>query len=297
MNFHHDYDIIFEKLYYKTGMGNWSGFQISLKQIFEASIKWKQACAGHEKLWLCWNVDPDWCLVQQKLVKEMGWTPLVGSDPRAARPSLVEGAIFIDFNESLSLPVFHMILVVEFAFLFIESKLAFWHSDLLVKRNKLIEVTKIFNSLSSNDCFVTIPGRSFKDKLLNRNKRYWELLACTTKEVSHHQFLNGSGWMASIIFHPLAPDDTLEKSRRAKVYYDHGAGVFYWSKFYKPKHWKIFSVPEEYIDEGHFSRIRAKNYKRFSNDPAKRNLSKELSYNFDLLEESKKLGLDDLLID
>lgn len=291
-----EYDKFLEKLYYKTGMGNWSGFQLNLNQIFEASKKWKEACLGHDKLWLCWNVDPEWCLVQQKLVKEMGWTPLVGSDPRAKPPILVDGAIYVDFNASFSLPVLHMILVVEFAFLFIESKLAFWHSDLLVKRSKLEIVTNIFNSLSDHDCFATIPGRSLKDKILNQKKRYWELLACTTKEVSLHQFLSGSGWMASIIFHPLAPDDTFEKSRRAKIYYDHGSGVLYWSKFYKPESWKILSIKENYIDEGHFSRIRSKNYKRVSQDLSIRDLTKELSGNYDLHEACKQLSLEDLLI-
>ena len=290
-----DMNEVVETLRFSSGKGNWKGFQVPLEKIIEASERWKKICAGHPKLWLCWNVDPDWCLVQQKLVKEMGWTPLVGGDSRARPAELIDGAIYVDFNEVLGLPMFHMVLAIEFAFLYVPDKLAFWHSDLLVRRNKLMRIAEKMDRLTDKEMLVTIPGRGVKQRLLGQQRRYWELVACTSKRISAHQFKHGAGWMANIMYHPMTPQTPLEKSRRAKQYYDHGAGVYYWAKHYKPADCIIHTIHEAEVDEGHFSRIRAQNYRSVSPNNARRDLTSELSLNFDLATEAEKLGLGDLV--
>lgn len=276
-----------EKLY-RTGKGHWNHFSIDLDLIFKAAQKWKLQTAGHKKLWLCWNVDPKWCLVQQKLALDAGWTPLVGSDPRAERPLLLDGSIHIDFNSDLKLPMLHMLFPIEFAFLFTE-KLAFWHSDLLVRESKVNELAQIFDSLSNGDLAVTKPNRGLKNTLLNKYNRYWELAGCTTKQASEHQFKVGSGWFGHVAYHPNSPKS--EFKRKTKLYYDHGSGIKYWAKKHKPKEWNLKLIPEELLDEGHCTRIRSKNYVAQSPNNAKRNLSLDLAYNFDLEVECHRLGL------
>jgi hypothetical protein len=283
-----------EDLRFLTGKGNWRGGQLDMTQLFNVAREWKKICKGHDKLWLCWNVDPEWCLVQQKLVKEMGWTPLVGSDSRAKKAKLIDGAIEINFNENLDLPMFHMVLAVEFAFLYIEGKMAFWHSDLLIRRAKLKSIAGMMENLGENDMLVTKPGLGMKAKILRKEGRYWELVACTTKAASEHQFMHGAGWMSNITCHPMAVQSDKERIRRAKQYYDHGAGVYYWSKNYKPESWGMVFIEENYIDEGHFTRIRAKKYQLTSPNNERRDLTSELALNFDLHAECEKLGLGDL---
>jgi hypothetical protein len=285
---------IVEDLRYVSAKGNWRGGQLDLETLFKAAHEWKKFCKGHDKIWLCWNVDPDWCLVQQKLVKEMGWTPLVGSDSRAKKAKLIDGAIEIDFNEHLHLPMFHMVLAVEFAFLYIEDKMAFWHSDLLVRREKLKTIAGMMTALGENDMLVTKPSRGLKAKLLGKELRFWELIACTTRAVSENQFMHGAGWMSNITCHPMAVQSDKERLSRAKQYYDHGTGVYYWSKNYKPESWNVVFVAESEVDEGHFTRIRAKKYKMSSPNNSRRDLTSELSLNFDLSAECEKLGLGDL---
>ena len=287
-----DLNAISDNLRFSTGKANWKGFQLPLADIFEASKAWKEICEGHNKLWLCWNVDPAWNFVQQKMAKELGWTPLVGGDPRAGKPTLVDGALEIDFNATFGLPMIHMVFAIEFAFLYAPEKLAFWHSDLLVRPHKLKKYAGMMNSLKAGDMLVTKPGRGIKQKIRGQQIRYWELLGCTTQSASAHQFEHGAGWMANIMYHPMTPQSPEEKVRRAKQYYDHGAGIHYWANHYKPKSSKITTISEGKLDEGHFSRIRAKNYQKTSPNNARRDLTSELSLNFDLTQEACKLGLE-----
>src|SRR5438876_4443353 len=80
------------------GTGNWKAYTLPLERIYAAAGMWRRQLEGVEKPWLCWNVSPRWSLVQQKLVREVGWTPVVGFDPRAGAPPLIAGALLIDFN-------------------------------------------------------------------------------------------------------------------------------------------------------------------------------------------------------
>ena len=92
---------------YRLCSADWEAYQLfgmSLDILLEEAIRWAGRFRGIERPWLCWNVDSNWCVVQQRLVKEVGWTPVVGFDPRAGEPQLVPGAVLMNFNERLRLP-------------------------------------------------------------------------------------------------------------------------------------------------------------------------------------------------
>lgn len=75
------------KLQHEAGTGHWKAFRaldMDVEFVFSAAKDWKRQLKGVDKGWLCWNVDPDWCLIQQRLVESVGWTPVVGFDPRVA---------------------------------------------------------------------------------------------------------------------------------------------------------------------------------------------------------------------
>lgn len=277
-----------DDILFRTGKGHWNYFQLSLDEIKYSAEKWRQEVNGIDKLWLCWNVDPEWCLVQQKLVSNLGWTPLVGGDPRAKKPSLLKESIYIDFNQDFKLPMLHMLFPIEFSFLFAE-KLAFWHSDLLVRESKLSKVNDIFNSINDGDMVVTEPSRSLRMKIMKQSNRYWELLACTTKAASQSQFDCGSGWFGHVHKHPNSPSG--EFKTKSKLYYDHGTGIKYWAKKHKPINSNIELIKEAYIEEGHCTRIRKPEYIAQSPNNSKRDLSKDLTANYDLKHECEKLDL------
>src|SRR5689334_26064 len=109
-----------EEIRYAAGGGNWrriSEAGVTLDDVFASVAEWSAAMQGVSRPWLCWNVDPDWCLVQQKLVTSVGWTPIVGYDPRASAPKLEPAAILIDFNKRLKLPTMYMHFPLEFVHL------------------------------------------------------------------------------------------------------------------------------------------------------------------------------------
>jgi len=273
---------------FRTGKGHWNHFSLEMDTVFRAAENWKNQLEGSDKLWLCWNVDPDWCLIQQKLVANAGWTPLVGGDPRAEKAKLLKESVYVDFNQGLNLPMVHMLFPVEFAFLF-AKKLAFWHSDLLVREHKVQFMSQMFDALVDGDMAVTNPARSLKMKILKQVDRYWELAGCTTAAASRHQYEVGSGWFGHVACHPNSPESEFKK--KSRLYYDHGSGIKYWAKNHKPESSIITFIDEKYLDEGHCTRIRRKNYIAQSPNNAQRDLSKDLSYNFDLKEECNKLSL------
>ncbi len=70
----------------QTGKGNWAGFDVPMEKVYEAATEWRQALAGVTRPWLCWNVSDRWCRLQQRLIQEVGWTPVIGFDPRCGPP-------------------------------------------------------------------------------------------------------------------------------------------------------------------------------------------------------------------
>jgi hypothetical protein len=288
------YDAADQKLLYNVGIGNWHYFNrsnITIDRIHEAAAEWARRLQGIEYLWLCWNVDSDWCRVQQKLVKAVGWTPLVGFDPRVGPPPLEPGAILIDFNAHFQLPTMWLHFPLEFAHLF-SNRLAFWHSDCLLRINKMERLAQRFRNLRDGEMVATKPYESWKGKIFGnpRLRRYWELVGCTTRGASRSQFEQGCGWWILFNYHPFATPE--ERIKRSKYYWDHGAGIRYWHKHCSGK---VHLIPEKYVAEGHFTRIGRTDYKTVSPSDYRRNLSLELSLNTDLKQACHSLGLDGLL--
>src|SRR5512146_2116658 len=106
----------------RAGIGNWEAFNLtsfSIDDVLHAARGWAAVLKGVERPWLCWNVNHDWCLAQQRLVEYAGWTPVVGYDPRIGRPALTPRAVCIDFNSKFGFPVMYPHFVIEFAFAFV----------------------------------------------------------------------------------------------------------------------------------------------------------------------------------
>lgn len=194
-----------------------------MTDIEQAAKRWAEALEGVERQWLCWNVDPAWCVVQQKLVREVGWTPIVGFDPRVGPPPLIEGAVCIDFNAEFQLPTMWMHSPLEFIFLFCE-RLAFWHSALLVRRPVMRKLATQFAALPDGAAVAAAPHEGNLAFLYPKQRRYWELIGCTTRGASRSQFEHGCGWWLDFWEHP---SNTLEM-RDERSRYESGTGIRYW---------------------------------------------------------------------
>jgi hypothetical protein len=229
------------------GTGDWRWFDNNLETIMKAAARWKKELEGVEKPWLCWCCEPDWCLVQQKLVKKAGWTPVVGQDKKETNVKLVEGAIFIDFNREFGYPIMWGIFPLEWVFLFCE-KLAFWHSDVILDLQTMKKISNMFDQLANGET-CAIRGWSHMDRLLRKTElRYWEVLCCTTKDASFSQFKNGCGWWRSPVKHINFKKVNVIPKRDS--FWDHGAGIYLWKKYFKGKV-KAIGID---IGKSHFSR-------------------------------------------
>ena len=278
---------------YRLGTGDWEGFHlhgIPLNDIINEARRWGDDLIGVKKPWLCWNVDPDWSFVQQRAVREVGWTPLVGFDPRVGPPPLVPGAILIDFNARLRFPTMWMHFPLEFLFLFVEDRLAYWHADCLIRPEKMRRYAELFEGLKTDTMAAVIPTESWRRRLQPKTRRYWEVLGCSTVGASKSQFEHGCGWWLNMAMHPSASAE--DKAKRLGYHWECGVGIRYWATHY---HGTLVEIPERDIAEGHFTLIGRKDYKRASPRHFKRDLSKELSLNTDLVEACGKLGLLSLL--
>ncbi|MDP9051306.1 MAG: hypothetical protein M3O31_11400 [Acidobacteriota bacterium] len=273
----------------QTGKGNWSGFDIPMDKVREAAAEWRLALAGVTRPWLCWNVSDRWCKLQQRLIQEVGWTPVIGFDPRSGPPTVLPGSILIDFNSHFGLGVMWPHFPLEFAFLFAD-RLAFWHADLLCRLEVMDQLASIFESLPDG-AVAAVPDLGGRRNLMKfRHHRYWELVGCTTKSASESQFDHGSGWWRCINKHPQCKDDK-ERRRRDKYYYDSGVGIMYWKRQYGGQ---VINIPSKLVGEGHCTSINRKNYRQMIPGGA-RNLGAEIDLNFDIEKVAAKLGIAHLL--
>jgi hypothetical protein len=282
-----------EELRYRLGTGNWRavrGLGLSLDDVTAVTRPWAEALRGVARPWLCWNVDSDWCLVQQKLVSEVGWTPVVGWDPRVGRPELVPGAIAIDFNADLKLPVLWLHFPLEFVFLFAD-RLAFWHADLMVRKEHMRAYAARFAALADGEMVATNPSLGWRQRFGVKTRRYWELVGCTTRGASRSQFEQGCGWWMNFQVHPNCPSEA-ERQRRARYYWDCGTGIYYW---HTRLGGTVHLIPESEVEEGHCSRLHNPRYQPISPDNERRDLSVDLKHNYDLAEVCAKMGLSDLV--
>jgi len=277
---------------FRIGVGNWGAFNLEMDAIRSAAERWSGALRGVDRPWLCWNVDPDWCIVQQRLVSAVGWTPVIGTDLRASRPVLLKNSVFLDFNADFKIPNMYMHFPLEFAFLFAD-RIAFWHSDLLVREEKLRRIAKMFSDLKDGVTAAVEPRIPLRRLFETKSRRYWELIGCTTRGASRSQFENGSGWWMNFAAHPNCRD-TRERQKRQRYYWDHGVGIKYWKRNYGGK---VLTIKEEEVSEGHCTRIGKNDYQRLAPDDATRLLPGELRLNFDLVRVCKQLGLERFLGD
>jgi len=280
----------------QIGKGNWACFDLPLERIWEAAAEWCQALKGVRRAWLCWAVSDRWCVLQQRLIQEVGWTPVVGFDPRGGQPTCLPGSIAIDFNAHFKFDIMYMHFPLEFAFLFAE-RLGFWHSDLLCSLDNMRYLRDLFESLPDG-ALAAVPEKGGRRNFFNFSRhRYWELVGCTTRGASESQFRHGSGWWRHIHCHPSCTDSR-ERRRRSRYYYDHGTGIMYWKRHYGGK---VVDIPLEKVVAGHCTSINKTNYKRVSPGPdggrsgGLQNLVTELDLNYDLSEVAKKLGIAHLL--
>ncbi|MCB1762378.1 MAG: hypothetical protein KDI27_04465 [Gammaproteobacteria bacterium] len=175
---------------------------------------------------------------------------------------------------------------LEFAFLWIEEKLAFWHSDLLLPRDRMERLAWVYESIQDGDMAAVFSYGGLKNLFNFRSHRYWELAGCTTRAASLDQYNQGSGWWKNIAFHPNAPQDEAEQRRRKAQYNEHGVGVRYWERHYGGR---VTRISERSIADGHFSVTSVKHYQRADSK------SEEMRINFDLIEIAKRFHIEDLL--
>lgn len=277
----------------RSGRGNWEAFIKSgytISDIFEAANDWKKQIDPVERPWLCWNVNPDWCLVQQKLVQSVGWTPVIGTDPRCPSPRLYGDSIFVDFNRKLGFAMLFPHFILDYVFLFL-PRLAFWHSDLLLTPELMKTYATAFDALPDGSMAATQARAGLRDRLTRKNRRFWELLGCTTAGASKENYDLGCGWWLAFYLHPNCPTRE-ERQRRIRLHWEYGAGVRYWSDRYGGR---VDVIDEQDIAKGHFSRINNNRYKIISHYGWARNIQKDLPANFDLDECCRKMGLSDFL--
>jgi len=263
-----------------AGTGNWKAWGKDFAPIYEAAKVWKKSLNGIKKPWLCWNLDDDWCILQQKLVLKAGWTPIVGNDTNIKTPTILQGSHYINFNEKLQLPTMWMHFPLEFSFLFCD-KLAFWHSDLLCSEKDMAKYSSIFTNLKQGELAAVKHTHGYwglKDKHKNH---YGELIGCTTKEASKNQFENGCGWWRKINEHPNF--NPLNHNNK-EYYYEHGIGIWVWEKKFSGKVIKI-TVNEK---DGHASA-------QSNNNPEMLSKSEELKEYSDLKKITKALSIEHLL--
>ncbi|MBC7378240.1 MAG: hypothetical protein H7346_12530 [Burkholderiaceae bacterium] len=274
-----------------AGIGNWERFcqsPFTLHDVCAAASYWKRDLQDIERPWLCWNVDDEWCLVQQQMVLEVGWTPLVGFDPRVGMPPLVPGARAIDFNAPFGFSTMYPHFPLEFAFAFAE-RLAFWHSDLLVPLERMKAYARRFEAISDEEIIATEPALPWRNRIIGpRIRRAWELLGCVSKGGSLSNFEKGCGWWMCFYLHPNCQGHD-ERRKRMREYWDHGTGVLYWRDHCDGN---LSMIPEAELDPGHFTRIRRRDtYKVTGHDDWRRDLSSELSANFSLAKACEAMGL------
>lgn len=283
-----------EKRRYAAGNGSWLAItdeEFELARRLAVS-KWAVALSGVEYPWLCWSVADDWCLVQQRMVRSVGWTPVVGYDPRAPIPTLIEGSILIDFNDGLGYPALSPHFPMELVFMF-APRLAFWHSDLLIRKPLLKKVSDIFKNLKDGEMAAVDDRTRWYKRLLGSYGRYWELLGCTTNRASASQFEHGCGWWRRTIFHPNCKSDD-EREARKPYTWDQGGGILIWQERFSGR---VIPLPQKQFIEGHCTRIGNPNFKPQSPNDTRRDPTKDLVYNYDLEKVCYQLGLLEYLRD
>lgn len=271
---------------FRIGRGNWCAFDLPFDLVREAAEVWRSTLDGIERPWLCWNVEPNWSYVQQRLVAGAGWTPVVGFDPRVGPPSTIANAVVVDFNQVLKLPVLYPHFVLEFVFLFAD-RLAFWHSDLLLTESDMTSFADSFARLEDGEMAAVRSPAGWRRWLPNGRGRFWELLGCTTRGASQSQFDQGCGWWMHFYHHPNAAN-----MNPRRHHWEYGCGIRYWQKSCAGR---IREIAENRINYGHFTRIGKQDYRASEQNNVFRNLNEDIQDNFDIHQCVNSLNLGHLL--
>jgi hypothetical protein len=275
----------------KVGTGNWKAFpRERLPELFAAVAEWKDGLRGIERPWLCWCVNDDWCVIQQRLAREVDWTPVVGTDGAVPRPHLVPSAVFIDFNRRLKLPLMWMPFVQDFVHLMCE-RLAFWHSDVLPPVSVMRKLADQFEALRDGEIAVARvkPGILQPLRRLRKGRPpfyrcYGNYATCTTAGASRSLYEHGCGWWRNPQCHPNARPEII----RADPHWEHGVGIWLWEKYFGGQVVKLCVDMTPY----HYS-THHPSYRRYKNTQRQLEDSKhvELARSFDLPAIVGGLGL------
>ena len=283
-----------ERNLYRLGNANWEAFQaldLDIGVFVASAMKWKKVIDGVDYPWLVWSMNEDWCYVQQKLVEEVGWTPIVGYDPRRGVPTkLSKNAVLIDFNEHQKLPVMWMHVPIDFIFMFAKKRMAFWHADLLCNSKNMTYLSQLFRGLADGEAAIVNPTSKFGlGRLLQpKQHRYWELAGCFTRGASQHMFDHGCSLWQQFAYHPNCPDKA-EFDERRQYYWDSGSGILYWHKRYRPR---VRLISERRLALGHFTRINRQGFKTVSPNNEQRDGGADLDLNFTIEQAMSVVGLD-----
>ncbi|NOT01372.1 MAG: hypothetical protein HOP29_12170 [Phycisphaerales bacterium] len=205
------------------GSGDWEAWGRDLELLTDAVADWRAQLAGVDRPWLCWCVLDRFCRIQQRLVMEFGWTPVVGGDPRAGAPTILPGAVPMDCNRVLQLPAMWMWMPVEFAHE-LAPRLAFWHSDLLVGRRDMERLVRTFDVLDDGEVAAYRPQLP----RFGRTAPCPGTAACTTRAAARDQWDHGCGWWRWFTKHPNFAGEFAV----AAEHWDHGYGLRYWKRHY-----------------------------------------------------------------
>ncbi|MBK8907963.1 MAG: hypothetical protein IPM60_08655 [Rhodospirillales bacterium] len=265
--------------------GNWEAFPASrIPEVREAAEGWAAALRGIEKAWLCWCVSDRWCVLQQKLVQYVGWTPVVGHDTNVENPTVVPGSIYIDFNSQLKLPRLYPHFAMEWIHLFAD-RLAFWHSDFVVSKRDMEKAAKCFEDLKQGELAMPWGSTRLLMRLLaqarpvSNTNRLFEIIGCNTRQASLEQYQEGLGFWRHPEKHPnntTLPDDY--------PHWEHSVGISLWARKHRDKH----KLPSVDTRTGHAHSWG----KGLRENTSKQEL---LDKHEDINAYAKKLGIEDLL--
>jgi len=215
------------------GVGNWACWDgHELDQLSAAAARWAAQLPPGDRYWLCWNNCDDWCRLQQRLVLEVGWTPIVGVDrSQVPQPTILPGAIGIDFQAGLPVPNTWMHFPLELVFDWAD-RLAFWHSDVLLPLAAMRDYAQQFERLRGPvTAAVFSRRRLLRPRTWDNADRWFEVIGCTTREASFSQFRHGAGWWRNFQNHPNCGPVT----ELANYHWDHGGGIRYWERAHSGK--------------------------------------------------------------
>lgn len=205
------------------GTGDWEAWGPVLGPLDEAIQNWRAQLSGIERPWLCWCVLDRFCRIQQRMVAEFGWTPVVAGDPRAESPTILPGSVRFDCNRSLELPTMWMWFVLEFVYQ-LAPKMAFWHSDFLTNRPDMERLVAVFERLDDGETAAYLPRRPWVTKAAPCPG----LVACATRGGSLDQWNHGCGWWRWFSKHP----NFRGRFELRGDNWDHGCGIRHWKRHY-----------------------------------------------------------------